>query len=182
MIQSFGNKATEDIYNGENTKIARKTCPGTLWQVAVQKPDQDDHHGMRKARQTVFTGIPWQRCRFHLQQNDNQYVPRKQLQTEVAAEQYLGHIAAKYSSIASSITKWMEVSIPEGLTVFDFPEAHRRRCRTGNLLERVNQEIKRRTRIVRIFPNEDSCLRLVSAFVMEFSQDRETGKIYLNVS
>ena len=162
----------------------------------VQLIISDDHHGMRKARQAVFTGVPWQRCQFHLQQNASQYVPRKHLQAEVAAdlravfnapnriqaEQYLSHIVAKYSPIASGLAEWMEVSIPEGLTVFDFPEAHQRRCRTGNLLERVNQEIKRRTRVVRIFPDEASCLRLVSAILMEISEDWETGKIYLNVS
>ena len=98
------------------------------------------------------------------------------------AEQYLSHIVAKYSPVASALAEWMEASVPEGLTVFDFPEAHRRRIRIGNLLERVNQEIKRRTRVVRIFPNQDSCLRLVSAILMEISEDWETGKIYLNVS
>ena len=162
----------------------------------VQLIISDDHHGMRKARQAVFTGVPWQRCQFHLQQNAGQYVPRKHLQAEVAAdlravfnapnrdqaEQYLSHIVAKYSPVASALAEWMEASVPEGLTVFDFPEAHRRRIRTGNLLERVNQEIKRRTRVVRIFPNQNSCLRLVSAILMEISEDWETGKIYLNVS
>jgi putative transposase len=162
----------------------------------VQLIVSDDHHGMRKARQAVFTGVPWQRCQFHLQQNASQYVPRKRLQAEVAAdlravfnapnrdqaEQYLNHIIAKYSPVASALAEWMEASIPEGLTVFDFPEANRRRIRTGNLLERVNQEIKRRTRVARIFPNQDSCLRLVSAILMEISEDWETGKIYLNVS
>jgi len=156
----------------------------------------DDHHGLRKARQAVFTGVPWQRCQFHLQQNASQYVHRKRLQAEVAAdlravfnapdrvqaEQYLRQIVAKYSSVASGLAEWMEASIPDGLTVFDFPETHRRRIRTGNLLERVNQEIKRRTRVVRIFPNEASCLRLVSAILMEISEDWETGKIYLNVN
>ena len=74
----------------------------------------------------------------------------------------------------------MEVSIPEGLTVFDFPESHRRRIRTSNMLERVSQELKRRTRVVRIFPNQASCLRLVSAILMEISEDWETGSIYFN--
>ena len=75
----------------------------------------------------------------------------------------------------------MEVAIPEGLTVFDFPESHRRRIRTSNMLERVSQEVKRRTRVVRIFPNPSSCLRLVSAILMEISEDWETGRIYLTV-
>jgi len=155
----------------------------------------DDHSGLRKARQALFTGIPWQRCQFHLQQNASQYVPRKRMQAEVAtdiraifnapnrdhAELYLKRIVSKYAGIASQLADWMEAAIPEGLTVFDFPEAHRRRLRTSNMLERVNQEIKRRTRVIRIFPNQSACLRLVSALLMEISEDWETGRIYLNI-
>ena len=128
-------------------------------------------------------------------QNASQYVPRKRMQAEVAtdiraifnapnrdhAELYLKRIVSKYAGIASQLADWMEAAIPEGLTVFDFPEAHRRRLRTSNMLERVNQEIKRRTRVIRIFPNQSACLRLVSALLMEISEDWETGRIYLNI-
>ena len=155
----------------------------------------DDHGGLRKARQAVFTGIPWQRCQFHLQQNAGQYVPRKNMRAEVAADirmifnapdlkqadAYLKQVVLKYAEIASDLADWLEVSIPEGLTIFAFPETHWRRIRTSNMLERTSQEIKRRTRVVRIFPNPDSCLRLVSALLMEISEDWETGKIYLNM-
>jgi transposase-like protein len=160
----------------------------------IQLITSDDHHGLRKARQAVFTGVPWQRCQFHLQQNAGQYVPRKKLRTVVAAdiravfnapdraqaEQYLKHIVDKYAKEASGLADWLEVAIPEGLTVFDFPEPHRRRIRTSNMLERASQEIKRRTRVMRLFPNQASCLRLVSAILMEISEDWETGRIYLS--
>jgi transposase-like protein len=70
--------------------------------------------------------------------------------------------------------------VPDGLTVFRYPEAHRRKLRTNNGIERaVNQEIVRRTRVVRVFPNEASCLRLVTALVMEISEEWETGRAYL---
>ena len=155
----------------------------------------DDHSGLRKARQALFTGIPWQRCQFHLQQNASQYVPRKRMRAEVAAdiraifnapdraqaEGYLKQIVVKYADIASELADWMEAAIPEGLTVFGFPESHRRRIRTSNMLERVSQEVKRRTRVVRLFPNQSSCLRLVSAILMEISENWETGRIYLNI-
>lgn len=161
----------------------------------VQLITSDDHHGLRKARQALFTGIPWQRCQFHLQQNASQYVPRKRIRAEVAAdiraifnapdraqaEGYLKQIVVKYADIASELADWMEAAIPEGLTVFDFPESHRRRIRTSNMLERVSQEVKRRTRVVRLFPNQSSCLRLVSAVLMEISENWETGRIYLNI-
>jgi transposase-like protein len=156
----------------------------------------DDHAGLRKARQAVFTGVPWQRCHFHLQQNASAYVPRKAMQKEVAAdirmifnapnreeaEKYLRKVVAKYSQTAARLADWLEVNIAEGLSFFEFPQEHWRRIRTTNGLERVSQEIKRRTRVVRIFPNEESCLRLVTAVLMEISEDWETGRIYLNLN
>jgi transposase-like protein len=162
----------------------------------VQLIISDDHQGLRKARQAVFTGIPWQRCQFHLQQNAAQYVPRQQMRKAVAAdiravfnapsreqaEMYLKQIVLKYADSASKLADWLEVNIPEGLTAFDFPEDHYRRIRTSNTLERVSQELKRRTRVIRIFPNEASCLRLVSAVLMEISEEWETSRIYLDVS
>jgi transposase-like protein len=155
----------------------------------------DDHSGLKAARQAVFGGIPWQRCQFHLQQNAQSYVPRKDMQKEVAediravftapdrqmAEEYLKKAIEKYQKTASKLADWMERSIPEGLTIFSFPTSHRRLIRTTNGLERLNREIKRRTRVVSIFPNESSCLRLVSAILMETSDEWEVGKIYLTL-
>ena len=97
------------------------------------------------------------------------------------AEVYLKQVVTKYADSASDLADWLEVSIPEGLTVFDFPSGHWRRIRTSNLMERLSQEIKRRTRVIRLFPNVASCLRLVSAVLMERSEDWETGKMYLNL-
>jgi transposase-like protein len=155
----------------------------------------DDHSGLKAARQAVFGGIPWQRCQFHLQQNAQAYVPRKDMQKEVAediraiftapdrpkAEEYLKIVVEKYQKTASKLANWMESNIPEGLTVFSFPTAQRRLTRTTNGLERLNREIKRRTRVVSIFPNETSCLRLVGAILMETSDEWEGGKVYLNL-
>ncbi len=99
----------------------------------------DDHSGLKATRQAVFGGIPWQRCQFHLQQNAQAYVPRKDMQKEVAediravftapdrqmAEEYLKKAVEKYQKTASKLADWMERSIPEGLTVFSFPTSHR---------------------------------------------------------
>lgn len=87
---------------------------------------------------------------------------------------------AKYADTASRLSAWIEENIPEGLKVFDFPKEHWRRLRTTNNLERISQEIKRRTRVVRIFPNEAACLRLISAILMEISEEWETGRVYLS--
>jgi transposase-like protein len=161
----------------------------------VQLIISDDHVGMKAARKTVFTGVPWQRCQFHLQQNAQAYVPRVSMRREVAedirtifnapdretAEIYLKKNVEKYAVIAPKLADWMEVNISEGFTVFAFPRMHQRRLRTSNYVERLSQEIKRRTRIVRVFPNEDSCLRLVSAILMEYNEEWEFGRIYLRM-
>jgi transposase-like protein len=153
----------------------------------------DDHAGLKAARKAVFGGVPWQRCQFHLQQNAQAYVPRKDMKSEVAedirrifnapnrvmAESLLRDTIKKYEKSASRLANWMEANIPEGLTVFSFPEKHQRRLRTTNMLENLNKEIKRRTRVVTIFPNEASCLRLISAFLMEKSEEWQTGRKYL---
>jgi transposase-like protein len=155
----------------------------------------DDHSGLKAARQAIMGGIPWQRCQFHLQQNAQAYVPRKSMQEEVArdirtifdapdretAESYLKRMIEKYEQSAPKLADWMETNIPEGLTVFSFPVAHRKRIRTNNGIERVNREILRRTRVVSIFPNEASCLRLISAILVETSDEWESGKIYLRI-
>ncbi len=154
----------------------------------------DAHVGLQAARKALFTGVPWQRCQFHLQQNASQYVPRQSMKREVAAdiraifnaptreqaEAQLHKTVEKYAKRASRLADWMEGNIPEGLTVFDFPVHHQRRIRTVNSLERVAQTIRQRTRVVRIFPNEASCLRLVSAILMETSETWETGRTYLS--
>lgn len=161
----------------------------------VQLITSDDHAGLEKARQAVFGGVPWQRCQFHLQKNAAAYVPRRDMKSEVAediravfnapdrteAEALLSRIVAKYEKKASALAAWMETNIPEGLTVFDFPARHRRRLRTANGLERLNREVRRRSRVVGLFPNPASCLRLVTAVLMEISEEWETGRTYLRL-
>jgi len=79
------------------------------------------------------------------------------------------------------LVAWAEKNIPEGLTVFELPARYRLRLRTTNGLERLNKEIKRRTRVATLFPNEASLLRLVTAIVSEVSEDWEASRIYLNM-
>jgi len=154
----------------------------------------DDHAGLKAARLAVFGSIPWQRCQFHLQQNAQAYVPRKEMQAEVAedirtifqapdratAEAYLAKAVQKYEKTASRLSEWMAGNIPEGLTVFAFPVAHRKLIRTTNGVERLHREVRRRARVVSIFPNQASCLRLVSAVLNEISEEWLTGRTYLS--
>lgn len=155
----------------------------------------DDHAGLKAAREARFAGVAWQRCQFHLQQNAGHYVPRISMRAEVAAQlraifdapdraeadRRLEMTVRKYEKTAPKLATWLAANVPERLTVFTVPMAHRRRLRTSNLLERLNKEIKRRTRVATLFPNEAALLRLVSAVLMEISEEWETDKIYLRM-
>ena len=147
------------------------------------------------ARAAIFPSVPWQRCQFHLQQNAQAYVPRLEMRAQVAedirsifnspdlaaAGLRLKKIATSYATTAPKLSAWMELNLPQGLSVFALPTAHQRKLRTSNALERVNQELKRRTRVASLFPNEASVLRLITALLVEISDQWETGKIYLNM-
>jgi transposase-like protein len=155
----------------------------------------DDHVGLKAARAAVFHSVPWQRCQFHLQQNAQAYVPRLDQRAEIgqairnlfnapdraSAEAQLKQLVARHATSAPKLAAWLEENVPQGFTVFALPVAHQKKLRTSNALERVNQELKRRTRVARLFPNEASLLRLVTALLNEISDDWEAGKIYLNM-
>jgi transposase-like protein len=145
----------------------------------------DDHAGLRAARRAVLGGATWQRCQFHLAQNAIHHAPnatiRKRIGTELRAvwnadilpkaETALAELVASYRDTAPKLAAWIEENVPEGLAVFTLPEHHRRRLRTSNPMKRaVQQELKRRTAKVRVFPNEDSLLRLVSAVLVEIDE------------
>lgn len=154
----------------------------------------DAHEGIRAALKAVFNATPWQRCQFHLQQNAQAYVPKLDMRGPVAADirsvfdaESLPHAEAKlevlvekYSKSAPELSNWMQKAIPEGLQVFNLPEHKRKRLRTSNACETLNTQIKRRTRVAGLFPNTNSILRLVTAILMEVSEEWETGKAYLS--
>ena len=149
----------------------------------------DDHPGLGAARKAVLGGAVWQRCQYHLAQNAIHHAPnlaiRKAIGKELrrvwnaadgkAAEAELGHLVAAYRDSAPKLADWLETAIPEGLAVFALPERHQKRMRTSNPMERsIQQEIKRRTVKVRVFPNEASLERLVTAILVEIDEKWET--------
>jgi len=157
----------------------------------------DDHPGLKAARCALFPGVPWQRCQFHLQQNAMQYVPKVSMRRTVAeelrqvlhaqtrqlAEARLIALVAKYRKSAPELSSWLENNVPESLTVLCLPKEHRKRLRTSNAAERLSQEVKRRTRVARIFPNPQSLLRLVTAVLNDISDHWESSRnIYLDMT
>ena len=156
----------------------------------------DDHVGLRKARQKVFPSVPWQRCQFHMSQNAQSYAPKKSLKEPIGqamrdifnspdlnnAKQRAEETAINFMKKAPEFSSWLENNIEEGLTCFNFPRSHRIKIRTSNGLERVNREIKRRTRVAVLFPNAEAALRLVTGVLIEIHEDWITDKIYLKMS
>jgi transposase-like protein len=156
----------------------------------------DAHTGLKAAKKAVFPSVKWQRCHFHLQQNAQSHIPKKALKEQVAfdirsifnapsqpeAERLLKLTSQKYEKDAPDLSKWMLENIPEGFTFFNFPTSHWIKIRTSNVLERLNKEIKRRTRVAGIFPNVASCERLVSSVLLEVSEEWQMGGVYLNIS
>ncbi len=145
----------------------------------------DDHPGLKAARQAVLPGARWQRCQFHLAQNSIHHAPNQTIRKVIgeelravwdapnlgSAQEELKRLVAKYRSPASKLAEWLENNVPEGFAVFKLPRDQRRRMRTSNPIERsIQQELKRRTRKIRVFPNEDSLLRLVSAILVEIDE------------
>lgn len=155
----------------------------------------DAHEGLKSALRAAMPSVPWQRCQCHLQRNAQAYIPKVSMRGKVAAalrqiftasdraeaDQKLKAFVQTYEKTAPRLAEWAEGNIPEGLTVFQLPGKHQKRMRTSNSIERLNKEIKRRTRVATLFPNEESLLRLVSAVLSEISEDWETGKVYLSM-
>ncbi len=155
----------------------------------------DAHAGLKTARQALFAGVPWQRCQFHLQQNAQAYVAKLDQRVPVGrtiraifnapnlgeATRLLGIAVEDWRITHPQLASWAQDNLIEGFTIFSFPIAHQIRLLTTNVLERLNREIKRRTRVASLFPNMESCLRLISALLAEQDEEWLNASIYLNM-
>lgn len=150
----------------------------------------DDHVGLTNALKSVFPGAAWNRCHTHLARNVQDHVSKSRNKDRVAqdirtilqstdletAQFLLNRFADRWINLEPKLVHWAQINIPQGFQVLSLDPKLRRSLRTSNLIERFNREIKRRSRVVRIFPNIDSCLRLVSAVLIEFNDDWSTGR------
>jgi transposase-like protein len=154
----------------------------------------DDHEGLKAAIFRHFQGASWQRCQVHYARNllgMVGYAKRKDLAAQLraifaatsrdTALRLASELADRWRESHPKVAEHLEEHVEECLSCLAFPESHRRRIRTTNGQERLNQEIKRRTRVVRIFPNRQACLRLVTALCVEQSEEWETGRRYLDM-
>ena len=153
----------------------------------------DDHTGLTNAIARQFQGAIWQRCQVHFIRNVLSKVPKKDrgrilaLLREITGASRLESAQARLREAVDALTAthpkvadFLDTHGEEILAVYALPEDHRKRMRTTNMLERFNEEIKRRTRVIRIFPNEQSCIRLISALAMEENENWMERK-YLNM-
>ncbi len=154
----------------------------------------DDHAGLKKAIVEILPGAVWQRCYVHFLRNALDHLPRKadddcmmelrwiydrrdveEARRDLAA--WLGKWGTKYPKLCD----WVEGNIEETLTFYRLPRQHHKHMKSTNMLERLNEEIRRRTRVVRIFPNAESCLRLVRALAVEMHENWIEATRYLNM-
>ena len=160
----------------------------------VQVAISDDHPGLKRGIREVLPEAAWQRCYVHFLRNALDYLPRKadddclmelrwlydrrnveEARRDLAA--WLGKWAARYPKLCS----WVEENIEETLSFYRLPRQHHKNLKSTNMLERIMEEIKRRTLVVRIFPNAASCLRLVRALAVEMHENWIEAIRYLNM-
>jgi putative transposase len=154
----------------------------------------DDHEGLKRAIREVLPEAAWQRCYVHFLRNALDYLPRKAdddclmelrwLYDRRSIEEARRDLAAwlkKWQSRYPKLCAWVEENIEETFTFYRWPQAHHKHLKSTNMLERLNQELKRRTHVVRIFPNAASCLRLTRALAVEIHEDWIEQHRYLNM-
>ena len=155
----------------------------------------DDHKGLKKAVQRHFQGVRWQRCQVHFLRNLLGHAPASQrgplalalgrlfrADTKEEARAIKNEILATFEKKASKSMDCLEEGFEESLTILSFPRKYRVRLRSTNSQERLNEEVRRRERVIRIFPNEDSAIRLIGALLSEFHEQWSTGKKYFDMA
>jgi putative transposase len=154
----------------------------------------DDHPGLKRALAEVLPEASWQRCYVHFLRNALDHLPRKaddDCLTELRwlydrrdgteARQHLAAWIERWQAKYPKLTAWVEDQIEETFTFYRLPQSHHKHLKSTNLLERFNQELKRRSLVVRIFPNEQSCLRLIRALAAEQHEEWLDGARYLDM-
>jgi putative transposase len=154
----------------------------------------DDHTALRRAVIEILPEAAWQRCYVHFLRNALDHLPRKAdddclkelrwLYDRRCLEEARRDLAAwlaKWQSRYPKLCDWVEENIEETLTYYRLPHQHHKHMKSTNMLERINEEIKRRTRVIRIFPNEPSCLRLVRALTVEMHENWIEATRYINM-
>jgi len=185
-----------ELANRESTSSWREFLVGLLERGlhGVEFVVSDDHQGLRQAVPQTLPGAAWQRCYVHFLRNALDRLPRKanddcltelrwiyDRRTLAEARADLAGWLRRWQPKYPKLCDWVEESIDETLTYFRLPHLHHKHMRSTNLLERFNEEIRRRTFVVRVFPSAESTLRLVRALAAEQHEEWQEGSRYLNM-
>lgn len=154
----------------------------------------DNHTGLRKALAKQFQGSTWQRCQTHFSKNILDAANKKSqpelkswlksmynAQNITIARNIKDEIVSIFEAKAPKAVEVLELGFDDAMAIMDLPEKYRKRLRTSNSIERLNQEIRRRERVIRIFPNRESVIRLIGALLIELHEKWSSGKRYLNM-
>ena len=186
-----------ELANRETESSLRKFLEGLRqrWLHGVEFVVSDDHAGLRRAIQELLPEAAWQRCYVHFLRNALDYLPRKaddDCLTELRwlydrqnlqdARRDLAAWLQKWQGKYPKLCDWVENNIEDTLAFYRLPREHHKHLKSTNMLERLNEELKRRTHVVRIFPNEASCLRLTRALAAETHEDWIEATRYLNMA
>jgi putative transposase len=160
----------------------------------VQFVVSDDHKGLVKALQRNFQGTLWQRCQVHFMRNFITKMSRRKAKLFIPLLKDIFAATSKEDAIIRKnrlldklenekpeVARWIDEEIESCFSVYNLPESHHRRMKSTNMIERLNQELKRRSRVIRIFPNDASCLRVLGTMCMEQSEVWESGRMYLTM-
>jgi transposase-like protein len=189
LAVDLANRESETSWKDFLVKLKARGLSGVEFVVS------DDHAGLRKAIRETLTDAAWQRCYVHFLRNALDYLPRRadddclqelrwiyDRRDIQEANRDLAAWIVKWQGKYPKLVDWVENHIGETLSFYRLPRAHHKHLKSTNMLERLNEEIKRRTRVVRIFPNETSCLRLIRALCAETHETWLEDSRYLNMA
>jgi putative transposase len=189
LAVDMANRESRSAWKDFLVGLRRRGLNGVEFVVA------DDHSGLRSAVREVVTEAAFQRCYVHFLRNALDHLPRKadddclqelrwlyDRRSIEEARQDLAAWIAKWAARYPKLVSWVEETIEETLTFYRLPRQHHKHLTSTNMLERLNEEIRRRTQVVRIFPNAEACLRLVRALAVETHENWLEAHRYLNMS
>ncbi len=184
----IGNSEQELEWGAVFSRLKARGLSGVRYVVS------DDHKGLAAALRRHFQGVMWQRCQVHFMRNFLSKLSKKErpeyivmlkdvfaAQTKAEAMKRKVVLVDRLAEKKEEVANWLDDEIESSLSVYSLPLGHRRKMRSTNMLERVNQELKRRSRVVRIFPNDRSCLRLIGSLCQEISEEWAIARKYLEM-
>ena len=152
----------------------------------------DAHQGLIAAIQKSFVGCSWQRCKVHFMRNILAHIPAKDKESFAAklkqiwqqpdyesAKRYANLLIEEYATKFPKAIEVLENGLEDSLQYYEFPEIDSRKISSTNILERLNKEIRRRSKVVGIFPSMESYIRLISCYLIEYAEDWETSRCYI---